>query len=259
MGVRPAARRDLTLRLACADRQRVTLRPPFRVALAVVAGLVVVLLASPGPRATRPPAILAKPDGARYRLTEDAARRASAPVLPAPRPLQFGPMTAPADSEAVLAAVAAGRPEARRLIGLVAGITTITVGSVGHGIAGGARPLPGGRYEVRLDLSGVNARHGARGIARVTWHELAHVVDDALVTGVLERTLDAAVPRGWGCDQGGSGACASREERFAESFAKWATGDIGVDVYLGYRVPPPHSVGTWGAPLAELSRRVALP
>ena len=38
----------------------------------------------------------------------------------------------------------------------------------------------------------------------------------------------------------------------AESFAKWATGDIGVDVNLGYAIPPPEpSLGSWGRPLAE--------
>ena len=28
-------------------------------------------------------------------------------------------------------------------------------------------------------------------------------------------------------------------ERFAESFAKWATGDIGLDLFIGYKVLPP--------------------
>ncbi|MBW3611907.1 MAG: hypothetical protein KY438_10340, partial [Actinobacteria bacterium] len=51
--------------------------------------------------------------------------------------------------------------------------------------------------------------------------------------------LDAGIPAGWECDGGHSGACAAVPERFAESFAKWATGDIGVDLYIGYRVPPP--------------------
>ena len=45
----------------------------------------------------------------------------------------------------------------------------------------------------------------------------------------------------------------SRDERFAESFAKWASGDIGVDLYLGYKVPPPDDLANWGAPLAALA------
>ena len=44
-------------------------------------------------------------------------------------------------------------------------------------------------------------------------------------------------------------------ERFAESFAKWATGDIGVDLYLGYKVPPPDDLAGWGAPLADAGER----
>ena len=82
-------------------------------------------------------------------------------------------------------------------------------------------------------------------------HELAHVIDDALLTDDFVRPLVDAVPAGWGCEQGTSGACTSGEERFAESFAKWATGDIGIDVQLGYAVPPPEpSLESWGRPLA---------
>jgi hypothetical protein len=66
-------------------------------------------------------------------------------------------------------------------------------------------------------------------------------------------TLQAGIPAGYGCEQGTSGACATAPERFAESFAKWATGDIGVDLYIGYKVPPPSpTLDAWGAPLARL-------
>ena len=94
-----------------------------------------------------------------------------------------------------------------------------------------------------------------RGIRRLVLHELAHVVDHALVPSALEAQLDAATPPGFGCDDDGrSGGCAARAERFAESFAKWATGDIGNDLYIGYRVPPPSSLSGWGAPLAAIRR-----
>jgi hypothetical protein len=62
--------------------------------------------------------------------------------------------------------------------------------------------------------------------------------------------LDATVPRGWPAAGPSSGSSASPQERFAESFAKWATGDIGVDLYLGYAVPPPPL--DWGTPLGEV-------
>ncbi|WP_205698300.1 hypothetical protein [Conexibacter sp. SYSU D00693] len=188
-------------------------------------------------------------DGAQYRLTDAAADAAHVRKVPAPGPLTFAPGTLDGDRRAVLRAVAAARPEARRLVDAVAGLTTVSVGTLRPGVAGEAR-TDDGRYRVTLDLAAA-ARYGERGTIRLTLHELGHVVDYALVTTALERRLDAAIPAGWGCDDGGvSGGCAAREERFAESFAKWAAGDIGVGVDLGYRVPPPPP--DWGGPLAEL-------
>lgn len=193
-------------------------------------------------------------DGARYRSASAAGASADLPVLPAPAPLRFGPGIAPSDEQAVLDAVAGARPQARRLVELVAGLVTVRLGAPGAGIAGRTRTTPGG-YDVELDLGNVYRQSGLRGIRRLVLHELAHVIDDALVPTALERELDLATPRGFGCDDGGvSGACAVRAERFAESFAKWATGDIGVDVQLGYRVPPPLSLQRWGDPLAVLTR-----
>ena len=182
-------------------------------------------------------------DGARYALA----------ALPTSAPLRFAPGTAPGDQRAVLDAIAAARPEAGRVVERVAGLVTIEVTSLSPEVAGGTRTSPDG-YEVALDLGRISRAYGARGIARVTLHELGHVVDGALVPADMEQELDAAIPRGWGCDDGGkAGACADREERFAESFAKWATGDIGTDIYLGYRVPPPVPLDTWGAPLVALA------
>jgi hypothetical protein len=79
-------------------------------------------------------------------------------------------------------------------------------------------------------------------------------VDHALLPDAVVATLDAGIPSGWGCDQGTMGACANREERFAETFAKWALGDIGVNLDIGYKVPPPTlPLDVWGAPLAQLA------
>jgi hypothetical protein len=99
----------------------------------------------------------------------------------------------------------------------------------------------------------VAALYGRRGIDRVVLHELGHVVDHALVPDDAMARLQAGIPAGFGCDDGRAGACADPGERFAESFAKWATGDIGVDLYIGYKVPPPGpTLDAWGAPLQEL-------
>lgn len=181
------------------------------------------------------------------------SRYASAKDLPPPSDLRFDRSIAPSDQQIVRQVIAEARPEARRLVELVSGLVTISVGQPGRGIAGQTRPTADG-YDVVLDLGGVYRSSGLRGVRRLVLHELAHVVDLALVPGRLESQLDDATPRGFGCDGGRSGACAVRSERFAESFAKWATGDIGNDVHLGYSVPPPKSLSGWGGPLAAIRR-----
>ena len=183
----------------------------------------------------------------------DGARYESAQALPAPAPLRFEGAVAASDQEIVRRVIAEARPGARRLVERVAGLVTITVGSAGARVAGSAGPTADG-YSVVLDLGGVYRSSGMRGVRRLVLHELAHVVDHALVPSALEAQLDAATPAGFGCDDNVSGGCAAREERFAESFAKWATGDIGNDLYLGYRVPPPSSLSEWGRPLEAIGR-----
>lgn len=163
----------------------------------------------------------------------------------------YGPGVTPQDRAVIDAAVTTARPEAQRLIALVDGLTTIHVGGADHGAAGTARHR-GDRYEVNLELGRVR-RMGTRGFRRLVLHELAHVIDFALVPDDLLREMDAGIPAGWGCEGGRLGSCAPPEERFAETFAKWATGDIGVDLYIGYKVPPPSiPLDAWGAPLLSL-------
>jgi hypothetical protein len=164
----------------------------------------------------------------------------------------FGPSVSPVDRAAIEAAVAGARPEAQRLIAVVDGLTTLNVGGAGGGAAGTAADL-GDRYEVLLDLRNITPM-GPRAVSRLVLHELAHVVDYALVDDALLQSLDEKIPDGWVCEEGHVGSCAAEEERFAETFAKWATGDIGVDIYLGYKVPPPDvPLDTWGAPLSGLA------
>lgn len=168
--------------------------------------------------------------------------------------MTFAPGTHPLDQEAVRSAIARASPEARRLIDVVDGAITVAVGSTGRaGVAGTTQRRPSG-YAVVLDLATVSRRFGARGITRVVLHELAHVIDDALVPDTIKQQLDAAIPPGYPCmpDEPACAGRSEREERFAESFAKWATGDIGVDLSVGYKVPPPAVLAVWGEPLAAL-------
>ncbi len=159
---------------------------------------------------------------------------------------------APGDRAAILAAVAGARPEAQRLIGAVAGLVTVRVGTAGDTTAGFTQPIGPG-YDVVLDLGPVSRTLGPRGIERLVLHELGHVVDFALVPDATLSTLDAGSPSEYGCEAGNAGACATREERFAESFAKWATDDIGINLSIGYKVPPPAlPLAAWGEPLTRL-------
>jgi hypothetical protein len=226
------------------------------VPLRLVVPLLLVLGVLAGLTSGREPGLLPagprwEADGARFRTGEALAHAAGVAVIPAPGPLTFAPGTAPADQAAVLDAVAAARPEAQQLIGRVAGLTTVRVTPTGPGIAGTTQATEHG-WDVELDLAPTARRFGPRGTARLVLHELGHVVDHALVTTDLEQRLDAATPVGVACvDEGLGGACAAREERFAESFAKWAANDMGLNIELGYRVPPP-DLATWGRPLEVL-------
>lgn len=166
--------------------------------------------------------------------------------------LTFAPEVAQADRQVVLAAIARARPEARRLVEAVDGLVTIGIGGAGPDAAGYTQGL-GQRFEVVLDIGGVWHQSGDRGVRRLVLHELGHVVDSVLLTPELRGSLDAGIPAGYACDPGvADGACTTRSERFAETFAKWATGDLGVDINLGYKVLAPSSLEEWGAPLVAL-------
>jgi hypothetical protein len=164
----------------------------------------------------------------------------------------FGPSAGVYDRQLIEQAVAGADPRARALIARVDGITTIEIGqTVG---ASGITRGNGHRFEITFDLGSVQRDLGVRGVNRLVLHELGHVVDGALVSEDLNARLDAAVPPGVPCQPGSRlGACAPQAERFAETFAKWAMHDIGVNLYIGYAVPPPADLDAWATPLAELA------
>jgi hypothetical protein len=222
-------------------------------------GLLVLALLSTAGRsmsAARAGTQLSDVAGARYRLHAADAKSSGARLLPRDvrrDTFRFAPTVAPADRQAFLDAVAAARPEARRLIGLVDGLVDVRIGPTGTPGAIGLTEDGEPGYRVTIDLDLVLARYGARGVQRTVLHELGHVVDHALLTDDISAALDAGIPAGVGCEGGLFGGCATREERFAESFAKWALDDIGVNLDIGYKVPPPSApLEVWGAPLARL-------
>lgn len=168
--------------------------------------------------------------------------------------LTFAPDVAEVDRQVVLGAIARARPEARRLIDLIDGIVVVDVVLTPQGAAGVTHY--NGRPPLYVDLNlGLVARSlGQLGTDRLVLHELGHVVDFVLTPPALDAQLDAAIPAGFGCEGGLAGGCAQRRERFAETFAKWAMRGAGLDLSIGYKVPPPPSLDDWGRPLTELDR-----
>jgi hypothetical protein len=235
------------------------MRDPIRLllGLAVIAALLVIA-AGPGRDASRAAAGVPEVDGARYRVDPGQAQLTGAREIDeATLRAGFTPKDVDTAQQAQVAqAVAGARPEARRLIAIVDGLVDLHGQALGDGKLGVTQPRADGRYDVGIDFATVEARFGRRGMARTVLHELGHVVDDAIVPAQLDEALDAGIPRGYACEDEVRGSCAVREERFAESFAKWAMNDIGVDLDVGYKVAPPTlALSAWGAPLAALAGR----
>jgi len=166
---------------------------------------------------------------------------------------RFAAKSGAAEQSVFLAAVAAARPEAQRLVAIVDGLVTVHFEHP-PGSPIGLTRFDGTDYDVTIDLAAVTAQYGAREASAIVLHELGHVVDVALVNDKLRNELDGAIPTGESCLRGGlpTGACASVQERFADTFSKWAMDDLGVNLASGYRILPPVPLETWGRPLGAL-------
>lgn len=171
--------------------------------------------------------------------------------------LRFGPEVPAQDRERTLAAIAAARPDARALIGEVDGLVTVHDGAPIPGAVGLAT-LRDGRLSVRFDDDALD-RYGPTTARHVILHELGHIVDFALVPDALLARLDRGVPRTRACPSSleRTGPCTVPEERFADTFAKWALGTAGPPQWIGYGVEAPLSLEAWGRPLAALARDYA--
>jgi hypothetical protein len=207
-------------------------------------------------------------------LTAWLSHGASAPaVAPGTAPLtgaqragglRFGPEVTASDRRWILAAIASARPEARRLIGEIDGTVVI------HTHTGSPLRVPGagtGGLAVGYADSGprgsqvmiwADPLNGRRVVdrAQVVLHELGHVLDYVLVSDALAAQLDAGIPQRGVCGptpDGPVGACTAPEERFADTFAKWALRGAVSAVGAGYTIPTPPSLEDWGAPLAHLA------
>jgi hypothetical protein len=166
--------------------------------------------------------------------------------------LRFAPEVAEADRRWILAAVARARPEAARLIAEVDGLVVVRTYVEDGDVLGVTRGDDRG-FTIDLNVGHLN---GERSLDRATvvLHEFGHVIDFALVKRELGGRLDALIPRGGPC--GAVIDCDLVEERFADTFAKWALHGAVSQVGAGYGIPMPASIEDWGAPLSELAFRL---
>ena len=167
--------------------------------------------------------------------------------------LQFAPSVAEDDREWVLAAIDKVRPEARQLIDDIDGMVTITTYSEPDGgTVGLMRQTAPDAYEVSFNVAYLDRERKLDRDSTVA-HELAHVIDAAVVPPELRDRLAASLPVSGGCLHAETGDCTSSPERFADTFAKWALrGEVSV-AGAGYSVATPASLEDWGAPLAALA------
>ncbi len=166
----------------------------------------------------------------------------------------------PGDRRWIDGAIAAARPEAQRLIAEVDGLVTYQVHRGDPlGVTRSRVSPAGASFEVSFDVTSLDGDRGQDRTVTVL-HEYGHVIDLAIVPAALDARLQEGIPRTGGCgNYGGTaiGACAEPAERFADTFAKWALRGSVSEVGAGYHVANPPSLEDWGAPLSELSIRLA--
>jgi hypothetical protein len=164
--------------------------------------------------------------------------------------LTFAPGVAPGDQQWVLAAIAKARPEAQALIGAVDGMVTIgTVNEPGAPFVGLAEP---GTDDIRLNIAYLDGER-KQDRTQAVLHELGHIVDFELVPDDQMRQLAGAVPTTGACMTPESGGCTAAEERFADTFARWALRGAVSAYGAGYQVMSPGSLESWGEPLGLIA------
>jgi hypothetical protein len=217
--------------------------PALRLLFIVVAGAVALAILAP---------VAARRASADGRLTTDDGDTVHVTAAARSAGLTFAPAVAPGDRQWILAALARARPEAARLIAEVDGMVQVRTFAAGGDTLGITRSGPTG-FTVDFDVARLD---GDRALDRpmVVLHELGHVVDFALVSKATDAALDALIPQGGAC--GAAIDCERPEERFADTFAKWALNGAISQLGAGYGIPLPASLEDWGTPLGQLAYRL---
>jgi hypothetical protein len=170
------------------------------------------------------------------------------------RSLSFAPDVAPADQAWVLAAIASARPEARQLIDAVDGLVTVHAVNVPNApFVGIANPNDD---EIDLNLFYLDGERKADRQQTVL-HELGHIVDFVLVPDDTIARLASEIPSSGTCATPETGDCTAPEERFADTFAKWALRGAVSRVGAGYGITTPGGLEEWGQPLDQLAAQVS--
>jgi hypothetical protein len=166
--------------------------------------------------------------------------------------LTFAPDVAAGDQQWVLQAVATARPEAQQLIGAVDGLVTIhTVSVPGAPYVGMADPESD---DIVLNIAYLDGER-KQDRAQAVLHELGHVIDFELVPDDQMRQMADQLPNAGACMTPETGGCAAAEERFADTFAKWALRGAVSAYGAGYMQMSPGSLESWGEPLALLAAK----
>jgi hypothetical protein len=173
--------------------------------------------------------------------------------------LHFEPDVAPRDRQWILAAIAHARPEARRLVDEVDGLVTVGTEAGGQKLPDGYEAVgttypQDGSFRIVFNTEVLNGR-GAFSRDVVVLHELGHVIDFSLIGKPLADQLDRTIPSSGPCVSAGrqTGPCTAPEERFADTFAKWALRGAVSAVGAGYGVDAP-LLDEWALPPAGLAR-----
>ena len=173
--------------------------------------------------------------------------------------LRFAPTVSDADRGWILGVVAAARPEAQRLIGEIDGLIELrTHEGDPLGVTLTQWRAGDASFVVDLDIASLDGRR-TMDRENVVMHELGHAIDHALVPQATNAALDRGIPRSGRCISDGgalSGSCAEVEERFADTFAKWALRGRVSAAGAGYGIASPASLEDWGAPLGLLAARL---
>jgi hypothetical protein len=164
---------------------------------------------------------------------------------------------APQDRLWIQNAIATARPEAQRLIAEIDGLVTVRTDLRAVGVPEDAIGLTMPNGHGADVVLGTDRLNSDRAIDRdmVVLHELGHVIDFLLVDDDVMRKLDTGIPPSRACGEAldGAGGCNAIQERFADTFAKWALRGRFSIAGSGYGVPTPPSLEDWGLPLGALA------